>query len=394
MVKLLKRYRLLILTMFLTAGLLIGLGYFFAEKQSEPEFASKIDRIMFERKNKSPKFVITLPDAAARRAEILGQKTQDELNEQNQEQSENSLDKGFSAAELAAKIPLTAKLTPIANPVALNPLDIVPGLSEEVNGMVLPKISNNGQKPWVEYGKTENVQPNFYKVAIVLKNLGMDSMITTAAIETMPANMSLSFSPYGRDLNLAVRHAREFGHETYVDWLLCSKNFLKADSGPMAMSITQNKEENLQRAKASLNVRAPIGGMVVNNGIADETIVEHLQFIMEDMQKRGLLMIDATGEEGIDKVNIPGLARRKADIVIDTQFVRKDIDEQLKQAETIAKNNGSVLIAATPKPVVLHALKDWVETFSPQLTYEQMKEQQTTPEKPFVLVPVSNLVVE
>ena len=392
--KLLKRYKLLILTMLFTAALLIGLGYFFAEKQSEPEFASKIDRMMFERKNKSPKFIITLPDAATRRAEILGQKTQDELNEQNQEQSENSLDKGFSAAELAAKIPLTAKLTPIANPVVLNPLDIVPGLSEEVNGMVLPKISDNGQKPWVEYGKTENVQPNFYKVAIVLKNLGMDSMITTAAIETMPANMSLSFSPYGRDLNIAVRHAREFGHETYVDWLLCSKNFLKADSGPMAMSITQNKEENLRRAEASLNVRAPIGGMVVNNGIADETVAEHLQVIMTDMQKRGLLMIDATGEDGIDKVNIPGLARRKADIVIDTQFVRNDIDEQLKQAEIIAKNNGSVLIAATPKPVVLHALKDWVETFSPQLTYEQMKEQQTTPEKPLVLVPASNLVVE
>ena len=380
--------------MFLTAGLLIGLGYFFAEKQSEPEFASKIDRIMFERKNKSPKFIITLPDASTRRAEILGQQTQNELEEQSQEQSENNLDKGFSAAELAAKIPLTAKLTPIANPIALNPLDIRPDLSEEVNGMILPKTSEDGQRPWIEYAKTENVQPNFYKVAVVLKNLGMDSMITTAAIETMPANISLSFSPYGRDLSQAVRHAREFGHETYVDWLLCSKNFLKADSGPMAMSITQNKEENLQRAKASLNVRAPIGGMVVNNGIADETIVEHLQFIMEDMQKRGLLMIDATGEEGIDKVNIPGLARRKADIVIDTQFVRKDIDEQLKQAETIAKNNGSVLIAATPKPVVLHALKDWVETFSPQLTYEQMKEQQTTPEKPFVLVPVSNLVVE
>ena len=95
--KLLKRYKLLILTMLFTAALLIGLGYFFAEKQSEPEFASKIDRMMFERKNKSPKFIITLPDAATRRAEILGQKTQDELNEQNQEQSENSLDKGFSA---------------------------------------------------------------------------------------------------------------------------------------------------------------------------------------------------------------------------------------------------------------------------------------------------------
>ena len=392
--KLLKRYKLLILTMLFTAALLIGLGYFFAEKQSEPEFASKIDRIMFERKNKSPKFVITLPDAATRRAEILGQQAQENLDEQNQEQQNNNLDKGFSAAELAAQIPLTAKLTPIVNPLPLNPLEIVPGLSEEINGMVLPKTSDNGQKPWVEYGKTESVQPNFYKVAIVLKNLGMDSMITTAAIETMPANMSLSFSPYGSNLNQAVRHAREFGHETYVDWLLCSKNFLKADSGPMAMSITQNKEENLRRAEASLNVRAPIGGMIVNNGIADETIAEHLQVIMENLQKRGLLIIDATGEDGIDKINIPGLARRKADIVIDTQFVRKSIDEQLKRAEIIAKNNGSVLIAATPKPVVLHALKDWVETFSPQLTYEQMKEQQTAPEKPLVLVPVSNLVVE
>ena len=73
MIKLLRRYRLLILTMLLTTGLLLGLGYFFAKQKSEPEFATKIDRIMFERKNKSPKFIITLPDAATRRAEVLGE---------------------------------------------------------------------------------------------------------------------------------------------------------------------------------------------------------------------------------------------------------------------------------------------------------------------------------
>lgn len=90
----------------------------------------------------------------------------------------------------------------------------------------------------------------------------MDNMVTTAAIETMPGNVSLSFSPYGKDLDTTIQHAREFGHETYVDWLLCSKNFLKADSGPMAMSITQSKEENMRRAAASLNIRAPVGCMV------------------------------------------------------------------------------------------------------------------------------------
>ena len=150
----------------------------------------------------------------------------------------------------------------------------------------------------------------------------------------------------------------------------------------------------MRRAAASLNIRAPVGGMVVNSGIADEATREHQQAIMEELQKRGLLIIDATGEEGISQIQIPGLARRKADIVIETQFVCKEIEEQLKKAEQLAKENGSVLIAATPKPVVLHALKEWVETFSPQLTYEQMKEQNLVPEKPFALVPVSNLVVE
>ena len=39
-----------------------GTGYFFADKSSEPEYKTKIDRILFDAKNKSPKFVITLPD--------------------------------------------------------------------------------------------------------------------------------------------------------------------------------------------------------------------------------------------------------------------------------------------------------------------------------------------
>ena len=261
--------------------------------------------------------------------------------------------------------------------------------------MLLPKISNDGRKPWIEYSKKEIIHPNFYKVAVVLKNLGMDNMVTTAAIETMPANISLSFSPYATNPNEDVKKAREFGHETYVDWLLCSQNFLKADSGPMAMSITQSEEENLRRALTSLNINAPIGGMVVNSGIADENTRAHQKHIMENLKNRGLLIIDATNAGGIDKIKVDDLARKKADIVIDNKFVRSEIDTLLELAEKIAKVNGSVLIVATPKPVVLHAINDWINTFSPQLTYQQMKEQNITViEKPYALVPVSNLVVE
>ncbi len=392
MLKLLKQYRLLIIIVILTIILLTSLGYMFAKQQSTPTFANKIDRIMFERKNRSPKFVITLPNEKQKNSVKLKEEPLDiaeklELN--NQEK------KGFSAIELVNKIPLMSKLKAVNNPSPLLPVEIIDELSEKNNNMVLPKIAKDGRKPWITYSKKEVVQPNFYKVAIVLKNLGVDSLVTTAAIETMPANVSLSFSPYATNSSAEVKKAREFGHETYVDWLLCSQNFLKADSGPMAMSITQSKEENMRRAQVSLNINAPIGGMIVNKGIADENTREHQKAIIENIQKRGLLMIDASGADGIDKIQVENLPRKKADIIIEDKFIRSHIDNQLELAEKIAKVNGSVLIVANPKPVVLHALKDWIDTFSPQLTYEQMKEQNiTTVEKPYALVPVSNLVIE
>ena len=39
-----------------------GTGYYFAGKNSEPEYLSKVDKILFDKKNKSPKYIITLPD--------------------------------------------------------------------------------------------------------------------------------------------------------------------------------------------------------------------------------------------------------------------------------------------------------------------------------------------
>ena len=391
MIKFLKQYKLLIIIALLTIFLLLGLGYLFAQYQSKPTFATKIDRIMFERKNRSPKFVITLPDASQRKSLV---KKENNITEKV-EIDTSSATKGFSAIELVNKIPLMSKLKNISDPSPLLPTTIIPELSEKKNDMVLPKTTDDGRKPWIEYSKNEKIQPNFYKVAIVLKNLGMDNLVTTAAIETMPSNISLSFSPYATNSSQDIKQARLFGHETYVDWLLCSSNFLKADSGPMAMSITQSKTENIRRAEASLNVNAPIGGVIVNSGIADENTREHQLEIMNNLQKRGLLMIDATNADGIDKIDVNNLPRKKADIVIDDNFVRSNIDNQLEFAENLAKVNGSVLIVATPKPVVLHAIKDWVETFSPQLTYQQMQEQGITKiERPFALVPVSNLVVE
>ena len=104
-------------------------------------------------------------------------------------------------------------------------------------------------------------------------------------------------------------------------------------------------------------------------------------------------MIDATDADGIDALKSSGLPRKKADIVIDDNLSREAIDQQLEQAEETALLNGQVLIAVEPKPVAVMAIHDWINSFSKQLSYEEIK-QGIEIKKPFALVPLSMVVVE
>lgn len=62
MIEKLNQYKKLIGAVFLTLLVLVGIGYLFADKKSEPVYLSKIDKLMFDDENKAPKFILTLPD--------------------------------------------------------------------------------------------------------------------------------------------------------------------------------------------------------------------------------------------------------------------------------------------------------------------------------------------
>ena len=364
---------------------LAGTGYFFAKKKSEPVYLSKIDRVMFERKNKTPGFIMRLPD----KEEISKLSQQEAQKEPAKETPPHAIE----ANELLDKIPLVAKLAKNSVQEPLKYINADKNLIEEKDGAYLPKIGKNGKKAWIEYGKTEEIQPNFYRVSVIINGLGLDSTVTTAAIESLPANVSLSFSPYASDIDRQIKTARSMGHETYVDLLLSSKDFLKSDTGPLAMSMTAGFEENLRRLKKSLNIDAPVGGLVFQRGIVDFDNPQRMKDLFKEINNMGLLAIDATGENYMEKIGSIGLPRKKAEIVIDSYFVREEIDKRLAAAEKLAQKNGNVLVVVNPKPVVLHAVNDWIASFSPQISdYQELKN--TVIEKPLALVPVSNVVVE
>lgn len=391
MVKKVTSYKILSLLAFVAVLSLAMVGFWFAEEKSDPVYLSKIDKLMFDKTNKAPKFVLSLPDLQQLKQEqtslVSAELEWDIPNKKIEKPLEfNTLE------DVIAHIPNLSQLKDKTATRQLRHINYIEGLTESENSLILPKISEKGEKSWETYGNSVDVQPNFKKVAIVIKGLGLDALSLEKIVKSFDSEISISLSPYTTNPGTKILQARQFGHETYVDLLLSSKDFLKSDSGPMSMSITISKEEALQRLKKSLSGGAPIGGVVVNDGIADVDNSELLTGLLQELRSRGLLMIDATHGTGLQKIIVPGLARRKADIVIDNDFRRESIAQKLQLAEDIAYNKGRVLLVVDPKPIVIMQIYEWVNSFSPQVAYEEAKNMELT--KPFALVPVSNLVTE
>ena len=391
MAKTLKQ-KLLILGIIIGIILFVtGIGYYFAKQKSEPEFDSKIDRIMFERKNKSPKYIITLPDKFfySRKEEFMNAK-----DKKTEVEKDESYEKKLQ--RLIKWTPHICKLKKIGGKKPLPLIESSKDLESTINEIRVPATSPDGKKPWIEYAMPpKEIQPNFFKVAILINGMGLNYRMSEDLIGKFPSEVGFAFSPYGRDNKKIIQQARQQGHETYADLLLASKDFLKSDSGPLSLSITASLDENKLRVYKTLSGAMPTGGIVINDGMAGEDSRPRIKELLEEVGKLGLLMIDATGEDDVSKIELFGIPRRKADIVIKDDFRPETIKQQLKEAEFIAQEKGSVLIVSGMKASAIRELSEWINTFSPQLSYQQMKEQGVEEiERPFALVPISSTVTE
>lgn len=394
--KQLEKYDKLIVFFLVITASVLAIGWWFAEEKSAPEYSSKLDRLMFDKNNKSPKWVLTLPDkmeAKDRSKEEIKDVEIDVFEEIVISNEEKTSDESFSVANLLVNIPNIFMLRSKKQTANLKNVQTNPALLDKsVKGLLLPKISDDGLKPWVEYGNFINIQPNFKKIAIVLSGVGFDKKISDKVYDIYESEVSMSFSPYAINKSSAILTAREKGHETYADIILSSKNYLKEDTGPLSLNLTASTKEQKEKLNTILNTKSPIGGVVIRDGFLEDDNKNIMSAILNILKNKGLLIVDATSSSIIDNLKIEHLPRQKADIVINRDMKKNEILKSLKKAETIAFNKGQVLIVADTKPIILTALYEWIETFSPQISYEEAKNVNIN--KPFALVPVSNIVVE
>lgn len=196
------------------------------------------------------------------------------------------------------------------------------------------------------------------RVAIIVEGLGLNRSATEAAIETLPANITLSFSPYSRDLQDWLQKAIEAGHEVLVEVPMESKRFPADDPGPLGLLTSLDQIQNVERLSTILEEANGSAGVLDVTGSRFRESSEHINILFNNLDARGLFYVQ--GRPGL-RLGTDKVPTATADIVLDERAFRASIDARLDFIERLAKYQGSSVAVASAKPVTFERIALWLD---------------------------------
>jgi polysaccharide deacetylase 2 family uncharacterized protein YibQ len=216
---------------------------------------------------------------------------------------------------------------------------------------------------WERYRQPFNMDDKRPRIAVVLTGLGLSDGATQAAIERLPAAVTLSFSPYARDLERWIALARARGHEVMLDLPMEPTTFPNDDPGPQALLISLSPQANLDRLDWVLGRGSAYVGIAGSMGSRFTASRDAIEPILREVKERGLLFLDRrTTEESLvaalaEEIGLPHAVNNRS--VDERQASRVAIDARLAQIERIALTDGAAVAMAQPYPVTLERLAEW-----------------------------------
>jgi len=253
-------------------------------------------------------------------------------------------------------------------------------LGESVGGGVIPKIATDGRQPWQVYAKPFTGATNLSRVGIIIKGLGFSRAATIAAVNHTPAEVTLAFDPYAKDVGDWVGLARTAGHETLIMLPMETADFPTSDPGPIALQTDLKQNDNIERLRYILSLSIGNVGLLQSMGTRFATSQEALTPVLNEIRSRGLLMIDDGLVKGSQIVKIAStiaLPRARSDVYIDQDPSRIGIMRGLSKLVELAEKNASAIGIARALPSTLTHIMAWTKTL---------------PGKKLILAPVSAIV--
>lgn len=254
-----------------------------------------------------------------------------------------------------------------------------PALIENTSMGPLPRVADDGRKPMAAYAAPAPASAKF-KIAIMVGGLGVSASATQAALETLPAGVTLGFAPYAGDVGEWAGKARAGGHEVLLQIPMEPFDFPDSDPGPNTLRAGQDEDANLQRMSWALSRFTGYAG--VTNLLGQRFLSDSaaLAPALTHLNRRGLYFFDnGTASQSVAptvaaQVGIPAV---QSNANIDSIQTATEIDRRLLELESQARANGSAVGSAFLYPVSISRIAAWAKGLEA---------------RGFVLVPVSAIL--
>jgi polysaccharide deacetylase 2 family uncharacterized protein YibQ len=141
----------------------------------------------------------------------------------------------------------------------------IPGLTRESNfGPVPNKSAGNAL---IAYRRPFTPQSGKRPVSLIIGGLGVNRRLTQDAIQTLPADVTLSFAAHSVGLQDWVNTAREDGHEVLIEIPMESKDFDPAEPGAnRALRVSASTREMQRNLDWILSRSQGYAGVINFNG--------------------------------------------------------------------------------------------------------------------------------
>jgi polysaccharide deacetylase 2 family uncharacterized protein YibQ len=255
----------------------------------------------------------------------------------------------------------------------------VEAMEEGPQSQRIPKIADDGRRPWFVYSRPFNRVDPRPRIAVVFADLGLNRLTTDSAINSLPGAVTLIFSA-DATTEAWMNRARSSGHEVLLSVPMEPFDYPANDPGPRTLLSNNMLDENLRRLHEAMALGKGYVGLTTLTGSRFTSSPEQLKPIMEDVYSRGLLWLDArlvplsSAGAVSAAMKVPSV---QSDFRVTTDKSLAAMDLMFKDAETSARHSGAATVLVYTSPMSVQAVKDWVKTL---------------PEKGFALAPVSAMV--
>jgi polysaccharide deacetylase 2 family uncharacterized protein YibQ len=254
-----------------------------------------------------------------------------------------------------------------------------PALIEQTAAGPLPRIADDGRTPMQAYAPPV-AATNKPRIALVIGGLGIGAKATAAAIEELPAAVTLAVIATAGNPQNWINEARQHGHEVLLQVPMEPYDYPDSDPGPGTLRVRAPEDANADRLTTALTRATGYAGIANLQGgrfLADSSAVAP---VLTFAARRGLMFfgLPADGKSVAHDTAIQLKASYAESLGgLDADPSAPAIDQQLSSLEAQARSSGFAAASASPYPITIARIKAWAATLSG---------------RGFVLVPASAIV--